>query len=168
MSDIVSIELLLDPETEARVRADWERLAEAGLSSMASHHAASNRPHVTLLVRPALDDIRFFDALAQLPLPVVLGAPIVFAHGTRGVLARQVVMSPELLRLHSSVHAEAGPGRDAPHTAPGDWTPHVTLARRLRQEDLSRALSLLGPEVLGSGVALRRWDSRTATVTPLS
>ncbi|GEP49106.1 hypothetical protein MSA03_26140 [Microbacterium saccharophilum] len=32
MSGIVSIELLLDPESEELVRVEWERLAAAGLS----------------------------------------------------------------------------------------------------------------------------------------
>lgn len=44
MSDVVSIELLLDAVSEAVVRADWERLAVAGHSSLAAHTAPSNRP----------------------------------------------------------------------------------------------------------------------------
>ena len=73
----------------------------------------------------------------------------------------------ELLRLHSVVHATAPPGADAPHTAPGEWTPHVTLARRLRVEDLAVALDVLPRRHAGRGVALRRWDSASATATPL-
>lgn len=168
MSDVVSIELLLDPDTEARVRADWDALAAAGLSSLAAHRAPSNRPHITLLVRPALADIRFTDAIAQLPIRVTLAAPIVFRHGDRGVLARRVVPTDELLRLHGAVHEAVPPGPDAAHTVPGEWTPHVTLARRLRLASLPDALRLVGPEHAGVGVALRRWDSAIATVTDLS
>lgn len=165
---VVSIELLLDPDTEARVRADWDALAAAGHSSLAAHTSPSNRPHVTLLVRPELAPIAFVDAIRLLPLRVTLGAPIVFRHGDRGVLARHVVPSEELLRLHRAVHDEAPPGPDAAHTAPGDWVPHVTLARRLRLESLPDALRLIGAEHSGSAVALRRWDSAAATVTALA
>ena len=167
MSDIVSIELLLDSDTESAVRADWERLADAGLSSLASHRAPSSRPHVTLLVRSALEPVAFTGAAALLPVPVVLESPVVFRHGDRGVLAWRVAPNEHLVRLHEAVHAAAPAGQDAPHTAPGHWTPHVTLARRLRLVELPVALGVLGREHTGSGVALRRWDSASATVTPL-
>lgn len=163
----MSIELLLDAGTEAAVRADWERLAAAGLSSLGAHRSASNRPHVTLLVRPSLAPHPFTAALARLPIVVCLGDPIVFAHGERGVLARPILRNVELEDLHRAVHASVPPGEDAPHTTPGEWTPHVTLARRLRLVDLDRALDLLGPAQSGTGVALRRWDSASAEVTDL-
>lgn len=167
MGDVVSIELLLDPDSEARVRADWDALAAAGLSSLAAHTSPSNRPHITLLVRPSLGAADFAPASGLLPIRVVLGAPLVFRHGDRGVLARQIVPSAELLQLHRAVH-DAVPGEtDAAHTAPGDWVPHVTLARRLRLESLPDALRLIGHEHVGSGVALRRWDSAAAEVTDL-
>jgi hypothetical protein len=182
MPDIVSIELLLDPQSEAAVRADWERLASAGLSSMAAHTSASNRPHVTVLVRPSptvtasagagrrdalSDDAAFHDVVARLPIPARVGAPLLFGEGDRRVLARQVVVTDQLLDLHRRVHAAAGPGEDAAHTTAGEWTPHVTLARRLRLETLPEALRLLGPEVDGEFVSLRRWDAASATVTAL-
>ncbi|SBS69840.1 2'-5' RNA ligase family protein [uncultured Microbacterium sp.] len=167
MSDIVSIELLLDPESESLVRADWGRLAAAGLSSMAAHTAPSNRPHVTLLVRPSLPTARFEGAVASLPIALTLAEPIVFRHGDRGVLARRVVPTDELVRLHRAVHAAVPPGPDAAHTKPGEWTPHVTLARRLRLDALDDALALLGAEHAGTGVALRRWDSARREVTPI-
>ncbi|HEX5728098.1 2'-5' RNA ligase family protein [Microbacterium sp.] len=165
---MVSIELLLDPDTEASVRADWDGLAAAGLSSLAAHRSASNRPHVTLLVRTALEAVSFTEAADLLPLPILLGAPIVFRHGDRAVLARQVIPSEQLLRLHRVVHSAAPAGEDAAHTVPGEWTPHVTLARRLPLARLSDALLLLGPAHRGTGVALRRWDSASATVSYLS
>ena len=167
MSDVVSIELLLDDASEAAVRADWERLRAAGHSSLAAHTAPSNRPHVTLLVRPALAPVAFGEALALLPVALTLAEPLVFRHGDRGVLARRVTPTEELRRLHQAVHAAASPGVDAPHTAPGDWTPHVTLARRLRLDALDDALRLLGPVRAGAGVALRRWDSATRIVTAI-
>ncbi|MFG6444044.1 2'-5' RNA ligase family protein [Microbacterium sp. P07] len=167
MSDVVSIELLLDPETEARVRADWQSLATAGMSSLGAYRSETNRPHLTLLVRPNLDPVAFGDALTQLPVPVTLAEPTVFAHGDRGVLAWKVEPSPALLHLHRTVHAAVPAGEDAPHTAPGDWTPHITLARRLKLSALPDALALLGPAHVGAGVSLRRWDAASATVTDL-
>ncbi|PVW04365.1 hypothetical protein DEA06_10155 [Microbacterium sp. Gd 4-13] len=167
MSDVVSIELLLDPDTEARVRADWHGLAAAGMSSLGAYHSPTNRPHVTLLVRPELVTFAFHDAIARLPVPVTLAEPVVFGHGDRGVLAWRVAPSAELVALHAAVHAAAGPGADAAHTAPGDWTPHVTLARRLRLDTLAQALALLGGPHVGLGLSLRRWDAASATVTDL-
>jgi 2'-5' RNA ligase len=164
MSDIVSIELLLDPDTESRVRADWQRLADAGVPGRSSR----SRPHVTLLVRSALEQVAFTEAVALLPVPVVLEEPVVFRHGDRGVLAWRVTPNDQLARLHRAVHAAAPPGEDAPHTVPGSWTPHVTLARRLRLADLPAALGVLAQGHAGSGVALRRWDSASATITALT
>lgn len=173
MTDIVSIELLLDPAIEALVRADWDRLEAAGLSSLAAHRSPSNRPHITLLARPTLAPCAFGDAVDRLPIPVALGAAVVFPHADgadRGVLARPVIMTEELRMLHGAVHAAASsdkPGDDAPFTAPGAWTPHVTLARRLLLRRLPDALALLGPELTGTAITLRRWDSATKTVTDL-
>lgn len=168
MSDVVSIEMLLDSESEDRVRADWQRLAAAGLSSLGAHTAPSNRPHITLLARPFMGTIAFDDAVALLPVEVTLGPPVVFRHGDRGVLARSVTPTRALLALHDMVHRTAGPGRDARHTMPGEWTPHVTLARRIRIDSLDDARDLLGPECQAIGTALRRWDSASASVSPLS
>ncbi|MDN3494775.1 2'-5' RNA ligase family protein [Planococcus sp. APC 4015] len=164
---VVSIELILDDASDELVRADWRRLADAGHSSLAAHTAASNRPHITVLVRPALASLAFTEAVAMLPLRVSLGEPIVFAHGDRGVLARPVTPTDGLLALHRAVHEAAGPGEDEPHTSSEEWMPHVTLARRLRLTSLDSALALLGGEHDATVVALRRWDSATRTVTPL-
>ncbi len=164
-SSTTSIELLLDDAAEARVRADWDALASAGMSSMAAHPGASNRPHVTLLARstavphPLLVD-------AALPLPVVLGAPLLLGDGDRRVLARSLVPTAALLELQAAVVRAAGPSDDA-RFAPGAWTPHVTLAKRIRLDDLPHALGLLGPPIEARGVALRRWDAATATISPV-
>lgn len=162
-----TIELLLDPVTEAAVRAEWDALAAIGVSSLAHHTSESNRPHVTLLVRT---DLAVFNAHPLLERPsfaVTLGAPLLFGAGERRVLARSVVPTVELLGLHAAVHDAAGRGEDAPHTAPGEWNPHVTLARRLRVVDLAAALDCVGGEIHGRATGLRRWDARTVTVTDL-
>ena len=187
---VVSLELLLDDETDTRVRAEWSALAEAGFSSLAGHTAASNRPHITLLVRGAVADLpaQVLADAVSLPLPITLGAPVLFGAGDRRILARSIIPSEALLTFHARIHALARtdgpvtrshPGGDAPHTRPGEWTPHLTLARRLRLVDLPRALELLdelNPDSgsgsgsgAGSGWAttLRRWDAASATVTDI-
>jgi hypothetical protein len=168
VSDVVSIEMLLDEQTERRVRSDWRSLADAGLSSLGAYTAPSNSPHITVLVRPRLDQVEFAAAIAQLPVPVTLAESVFFEHGDRGVLAWRVELTAALRDLHRAVHDAAGPGEDAPHTGGDDWTPHVTLARRLRTADLAMARELIGPPLAGSAVGLRRWDSALRTVTSLA
>lgn len=169
VSEVVSIELLLDEASDARVRADWRALADAGLSSLGAHTSPSNSPHITLLARASLKvpAAAFAEAAAALPVTVALVEPVVFAHGDRGVLAWRVDPSEELRALHREVHAAAGPGEDLPHTAAAEWTPHVSLARRLRLAALPDALALLGQPLSGTGVGLRRWDAASATLTTL-
>lgn len=164
---MISIELLLDAETEARVREDWARLEAAGLSSLGAHTSPSNRPHITMLVRPALAHLTFVQVVRRLPIPVQLDAPIVFEHGGRGVLAWRVAPSDELREIHDMLHQAAGRGADAAHTTPGEWTPHVTLARRLLLTALPEALASVGDPLDGKVVAVRRWDSVTRTVASL-
>lgn len=175
MADVVSIELLLDEAADARVREEWAALAAAGLSSLGAHTAPSNAPHITLAVRPAMPEFALPDEVrALLPVPVTLGAPMLFGTGDRRVLVRSVLGGQPLLRLHAALHAAlpaalpaAEPDVDAPHTRPGEWTPHVTLARRLKLDDLPRALALLGADIPAGAVSMRRWDSAALRVTPL-
>ncbi len=187
MSDVVSLELLLDRATEDAVRAEWAALADAHMSSLAPHTSPSNRPHVTLLVRatlPPLDAALLARIAATLPLTVTLGEPILFGEGDRRVFVRPVALTPELEDLHRMLHAgvavdastappseQAGGGSagdaDAPHTRPGEWTPHVTLARRLRVSDIPAARALVAGELHGQVTALRRWDAASKTVTQL-
>lgn len=167
MRQVVSIELLLDAGTEARVRHEWDALATAGLPSLASHTGPSNRPHITMLVRTELAPFHAPDLVSLLPLPLILGGPMLFGAGEQRVLVRSVVPSEALLALHAAVHVRAGAGDDARHTRPGEWMPHVTLARRLRLGDLPSAMPLVGDELRGHVVGMRRWDAASATVTEL-
>jgi 2'-5' RNA ligase len=163
---VQSVELLLDAGLDAAVRAQWQRLADAGLPSQARHTGVSNRPHVTIAVAtampPHLDAALADAAAATLPLPVRLGGLVCFgAPGHRRVLARLVVADAALLALHHAVAdllAEC-PGR--PDTVfPGRWTPHVTLARGLDDARLGASVGLVGDaaDSAGAAVGLRRWD----------
>lgn len=163
-----SIELLLDPAAEAAIRAEWEALAAHGLSSLAAHTSASNRPHITLVARVGLAVVDA-DAFADTDsFPITLGAPLLFGTGERRVLARSIVPTAELLALRATVHAVVGPGADAPHTAPGEWMPHVALARRLRVADLAAALDLIGGDIHAHAHSVRHWDPATALITTLA
>jgi hypothetical protein len=203
VSEIVSLELLFDDVTEARIRDEWRVLQELGVSSMGAHTSASNRPHLSLLVRggvapvdaaglnvgvgvgaaaesepdaatvhPPLVSAEVRRASGRFPLAMTLGAPLLFRHGDRAVLARTVLPTSGLLELHAEVHALSGAvsaASDLPHTTPGSWTPHVTLARRLKLADLDRALSALELEPIeAQATELRLWDARVGTAHQLA
>lgn len=163
-----SIELLLDAEAEAAIRAEWDALAARGLSSLAGHTSASNRPHITLVARIGLPTVDQ-DALAGIrSFPIVMGAPLLFGSGDRRVLARSIVPGMELIGLRETILAAVGPGADAPHTAPGGWMPHVALARRVRVADLAQALDLIGGDIHAHARSVRHWEPATALVSPLA
>jgi len=170
----VSVELLLDEATERAVRADWDALADRGLSSLAAHVAPSNRPHVSLYSGTTLDRaIALHGAAVEIPFGIRLGPPILFGAGPRRVLARSVVPSAALLGLHAAVvdqvrarGADVDDDDDAAFL-PGNWIPHVTIARRVQVSSLEVALGLLGPEVEGTVVGIRLWDSESRLATLL-
>ena len=168
-----SVELVLEGAAGAAVRADWAALLDAGLPSQARHTGASNRPHVTLaLAAAASAQVR--DRLAAiagaLPLPVIVGAVLVFGHGPSGgagrgrrpalILSRLVVPDGALLTLQRRVAAALDEPVDRHGTfAAGAWTPHVTLGRRFTGDQVAAALAVVGagstPGVLAR---LRLWD----------
>lgn len=170
-----SIELLLDDDRDASIRAQWLALMEAGLPSLARHRSASNAPHVTLVARTTIDgsqDPAVRPWASELPLPFHFGGLLVFGRASGSlVLARAVVADARILRFHARVHEAMGtPAGDVPHTLPGEWTPHVTLASRLTTVQVGAALATLGDVPTpdgGSFTALRRWDSDERTITRL-
>jgi hypothetical protein len=92
----------------------------------------------------------------------VVGAPLLFGRA-KVVLARLVVPTSELLALHAEVHRLCLPyvlPAPMPNCLPGQWTAHVTLARRVGGAQLGRALRVAGrpSEIHGSIAGLRRWD----------
>jgi 2'-5' RNA ligase len=159
-----SIELIFDDATDDALRRDWTALAEAGLPSQARHRSPTNRPHVTLAVSERIStavDEELTQAARSLPMPCHIGAVMVFGRRSLTVV-RLVIPSESLLRLHRDVHERSvghqHPG-PFPHALPGQWTPHVTVCRRLPPGDLPAALAVLGADdVAGTFAALRRWD----------
>jgi 2'-5' RNA ligase len=160
-----SVELTFDADTDAAVRRVWDDLRAAGVRSQAGHKSPSNRPHVTLTVAEQMDEgvnAALRPLLERLPLTCTIGAPVLF--GSRFfTLVRLLVPSTELLALHARVHElclphmPKGPLRQA---GPGQWTPHVTLARRVPPALLPTALTVksVGRDVRGTAVGLRHWD----------
>jgi 2'-5' RNA ligase len=158
-----SVELLLDDTADAVVQSQWAALAAGGMPSQARHTGLSNRPHVTLAARRWMDpaaEPALVAAVGGLPLPIRLGAVALFGAGPF-VLVRLVVAARALLELQAAVRDVLGPDPATDRQfAPGCWTPHVTLARRLRAEQVPAALSVLGGGRDGDAqlVSCRRWD----------
>jgi 2'-5' RNA ligase len=166
-----SIELVFDRDTEAAIRHIWADLAAAGIPSQ----APASRPHVTLAVaeRIAPDVDALLSPVAQrLPLGCAVGASLLFGR-SNAVLARLIVPTAEVLALHAEVHRICGryltPG-PMPNSLPGQWTAHVTLARRVGEAQLGRALRIAGrpSEIHGSFAGLRRWDGNKRVEHPVS
>ncbi|NDZ93083.1 2'-5' RNA ligase family protein [Streptomyces sp. SID6673] len=184
-----SLELLLDEVSDQYIRDEWHTLDSAGLPNQSTIRSGTNRPHVTLAAAKHIAgsaDAALTPVSLRLPFTATIGAPILFAQGSRVTLARLVVPSTELLSIHAqtirlvadhlvadqlsdshpgdSHPGETGPAM-MPHSTPGRWTPHVTLARRLDPEQLTRALGALDTRATidGSFVGLRHWDGDAKT-----
>lgn len=170
-----SVELLLDPDSDAAIRRIWAQLAEAGLPSQNTNTSASNRPHVSVVVAERIDpgvDGLLSPIAGRLPIRCVIGAPLLFG-GPRFTVARLVVPSNALLALHAETHAvclpHLSPGPMA-HTAPGSWTPHVTICRRMHPAQLGQALTIartLTRDIRAELVGMRRWDGDQRIERPI-
>lgn len=160
---VQSLELLLDDTLDAAVRREWQLLLDADLPSQGRHTGASNRPHITLAVADEMDefDNRIYDEYLRVGMPIRLGAFVVF-RGKHATLARLVVPSRQLVDLQARTSELVGDADGSrSHTAPGKWTPHVTIARRLTRVELAEAflrLDSVQPDLVGTTSALRRWD----------
>jgi 2'-5' RNA ligase len=156
-----SIELVFDRDTETAIRRIWDELAGAGIPSQ----APASRPHVTLAVADRIAaevDELLSPVSKQLPLTAAIGAPVLFGRANV-VFARLVVPTSELLALHAEVHRRCSGhtvSGTKPTSLPGQWTAHVTLARRVGGAQLGRALRIAGrpSQIDGRFAGLRRWD----------
>ncbi len=159
---VQAVELTLDAPGDERVRGEWAALREVGLPSLADHAGATNRPHVTLHVRDAMAPVAedgLLRVVRRLPLRLSLGPLVLFHARRRWVVARQVVVDRALLELHEEVTEVVG-GGGSPLTLPGSWVPHVTLARGVRDEQVTEVLGVLAqaPAYAVVALRLRRWD----------
>ena len=166
-----SVELVFDPDAEATVRHIWDELRDVGIPSQ----APASRPHATLTVAeridPAADEL-LSPLTDRFPFTCRIGAPVLFGRA-KIVLARLVVPTEALLAVHAEVHrlclSHLSPGPMA-NTLPGQWTAHVTLARRVAPAQLGRALRIAGKpaEINADIIGLRRWDGGAKREYPIS
>ncbi|MGI5520745.1 2'-5' RNA ligase family protein [Micromonospora sp. CA-259024] len=166
-----TVELVCSPGLEVAVRAVWDRLAAAGLPSLARNIHPTNRPHLTLA---AVDEFplgverrlaELFDA--ALPVPVTLDRVVVLDGSAP--LVWLVRSTPALTALHTAVWdvLASADGHRAWH-APGAWVPHLSLALRFRNADLRLARAVAGGQrPTGAFVAARSYDGTDRTVTTL-
>jgi hypothetical protein len=165
-----SVEVVFDPDTEEAIRHIWDGLREVGIPSQ----APASRPHATLTVAERIDpevDAALHPLVDRFPFPCRIGAPLLFGR-SQLILSRLVVPTAELLDLHAHVfrlcvpHQAPGP---MANSLPGQWTGHVTMARRLHGSQLGRALRIAGrpSEIPGRVVGLRRWDGNTKVEYPI-
>jgi 2'-5' RNA ligase len=161
-----SVELLLDGAADVEIRAQWDRLGDAGLpTSRRSTPSPSHAPHITLWAGDTIgpeDDAALPGLVGGLDLELVVGSVMLFGP-RRGsyVLVRAVVASAALLELqHQVVRTLRTPAYWG--FEPGRWSPHVTLARRVTTEQVGPSLTVLAgcrPELITRVRLVRRWDS---------
>ncbi|AKS34421.1 2'-5' RNA ligase family protein [Mycolicibacterium goodii] len=165
-----SVELVFDEDTEATVRRIWDALRDAGIPSQ----APAGRPHATLAVAQHIDaevEPILRPVIDRLPLPCQLGATLIFGRSA-DVLARLLVPTVALLELQVEVYRACVPFMTPsalPHTGPGQWTPHVTLARRIAPARLATALRIAGRprDITGTVTGLRHWNGDKRTEHPI-
>ena len=169
-----SVELLLDDITDGAIREQWDRLGDAGLPTArrtepSPHHA----PHVTLWAGDRLAaaaDAQLPDLFGDLDLELLIGSVLLFGpHRSSYVLVRQVLISTALAQVQQRVLQVCGAGYG--QFGDGQWSPHVTLARRLAVDQVGSALQALsrGPSELTATVhRARRWDGNRRLAWPLT
>ena len=161
-----ALELIPDEAGRAAVRADWQRLRDAGLPSQLDHRGATNAPHLTVVSAPALPEEAIDVAATRLgSLLPVRGrtSGLLLLGGDRLTVARALDLDDDVVRRVLAVRVQVP---DRSHLG---WLPHVTLARRLDRADAQRALDVLGhADVVLSFTELRRWDPDLAAVTRIA
>lgn len=162
-----SVELALDSQAEAALVSQRDRLVAAGLARPKRREPHEHHlPHITLYAadaipeaaEPLLPDI----VVGVVKLTVHIGALMIF--GPRKgecILVRHVAASLELLELQQRVALACG-ADPMGQFAPGRWSPHVTLARRVSSDHVGKAVSVLGSrgELDATILRCRRWDGR--------
>jgi hypothetical protein len=161
-----ALELSPDGAGSDVVRRGWQALRDAGLPSQLDHRGMTNEPHVTVVATPEPISTgvaaRAVDLLGPLlPLTVRLSGLIVFG-GPRPSLAWTLEMPDQVVAAVLDLRAVTGGHRHE------GWLPHVTLARRLRRDEVEAARVALGAgprELLLA--SLRHWDPDQGSITRL-
>lgn len=153
-----SLELSLHSPDDAWVRADWQRLADAGLPSRTTATSPNAAPHVTITVsaNPIPTAVHHIAAEMFAPLlPCQLGVGGVLLFGDDPVVVSRLVEAPTpLVEAVAQFHRRTAPlmthVRDT-------WVPHITLARRARARTVTDMLTALQPAASQTVTAAGLW-----------
>lgn len=140
------VELYPDPETEDAVRATWQALAEAGISSFMLD--GGYRPHVSLAISDDVNLQSLIEATAVFtaslhPFRLTLSSVGTFPTA-EGVLFFGVTVTHTLLEAHAEYHRvfERFARQPYAYYRVGTWVPHCTLAIGLAQDQLGQAAQI--------------------------
>jgi 2'-5' RNA ligase len=142
-----AVNLRLDVDASARVRALWDALSAAGFAN----HAArlGYEPHLTLaLLDDAADAARLGRIVREVTadwhaMRLSLSAVAAFPADPATLWLAPTVTTP-LLDLHASLCAAL----PAPHPnyRPGAWIPHITLADDVTSDTVGAAIALVAEQ----------------------
>lgn len=138
--------LLLDDAGDRAVRRLWARLEQEGLTTLQTHTHGRHVPHLTLASLLASDAGAVREVLAGLPP----AAPTTMHLDALGVFRRsrcwlQPGISSAFVARQEAVATAVGATGAVlhKHYRPGDWLPHLTLAPRLRLDQLPTVARLV-------------------------
>ena len=145
-----SVELLLDPDTEALVDGQWLALPEAGLpSEHRPQHTGSHRPHVTLFAGPSVPEPESSCRRWSPGRPGCRSswAPCCCSDRAAASTSWSGRCCPRWRCSSCRRRWRPGAARSrGGQFGPGRWAAHLTLARRARAEDLPAMLARLPGE----------------------
>lgn len=153
-----SLELSLHTADDAWVRADWQRLADAGLPSRITATSPNAAPHITITVStdpiPTAVHRIATDMFAPL-LPCRLGVGGTLLFGDDPVVVSRTVEAPApLVQTVLDFHRRTALlMTHLRHT----WVPHITLARRARSRLVTDMLTALQPAKTRTVTAAGMW-----------
>ena len=142
-----AVEMYFDSASDKFVRETWQKLDDAGLGH--SMLAAGFRPHVSLgvcnqLARPGLHS-KALDSFFKVAPPISfnLSSTGIF-HSTEGVIFYGATVTRQLLEVHAAFDSIFLTYAQRPweYYRPDLWTPHCTLAIKLKPTDVSQAVHI--------------------------
>jgi len=132
--------LLFDDRSTRAMRELWDRLEDVGVGSLRSHTHGHHVPHLSYAVLRTWDLAKVRSALEVLPdkgpMDLQFDGLGLFRRGrvwlapavNAELVSRQQATVAALMSVDADLHK---------HYLPGAWTPHCTLAPRVRLGDLA-------------------------------
>ncbi|MBL0887983.1 2'-5' RNA ligase family protein [Myceligenerans indicum] len=164
--------LLFDSPTERTLRRLWQRLEADGVPTLATHTHGRHVPHLSLAVLRSWDLDAVRAAMESLPdagpTPVRFDAVAAFRRGRMHLVP--AVTSTLATRQERVVAALDATDEDLHrHYVPGVWSPHVTVAPRVRLDQTPLVLEAAYEILPLTGTLTRAAlvDAGTGTVHPL-